>query len=55
MLSAYDIDHFKKNFTWFMDKLTEYNFFKKDKPFDIYNYIMFLEVRNDNWTNEKLL
>lgn len=55
MLSAYDIDHFKKNFTWFMDKLTEYNFFKKDKPFDIYNYIMFLEVRNNDWTNEKLL
>lgn len=54
MLSAYDIDHFKQNFTWFMDNLKKYGFVKEEGPFSIYNYIMFLEVRNNDWTQEKL-
>ena len=54
MLSAYDIDNFKDNFTWFMENLKKYNFIEENNPFSIYNYIMFLEVRNNDWTNEKL-
>ena len=54
MLSAYGIDYFKKNFTWFKDKINEYNLYDKSKPIDIYNTIMFLEVRNNDWTEEKL-
>ena len=54
MLSAYGIDYFKQNFTWFKDKINEYNLYDKDKPISIYNAIMFLEVRNDDWTEEKL-
>lgn len=54
MLSAYDIDNFKNNFTWFMENLKKYNFIEENNPFSIYNYIMFLEVRNNDWTNEKL-
>lgn len=54
MFSAYGIDYFKKNFTWFKDKINEYDLYDKSKPIDIYNTIMFLEVRNDDWTEEKL-
>lgn len=54
MLSAYGIDYFKQNFTWFKDKINEYNLYDKNKPISIYNAIMFLEVRNDDWTEEKL-
>ena len=55
MLSAYSIDYFKQNYTWFKDKLIEYNFYDPEKsPIDVYNYVMFLEVRNNDWTEEKL-
>ena len=55
MLSAYGIDYFKQNYTWFKDKIKEYEFYDSEKhPTDIYNFIMFLEVRNNDWTEEKL-
>jgi hypothetical protein len=47
MVNAYAIEKWPDQFKWWVDKMIEYNL-----PF--YNFTMFLEVRNDEWTNEKI-
>lgn len=48
MVSAYGIEYWCENFDWWMQKLNEYDF-------NILSHIMFLEVRNDDWTEEKII
>lgn len=47
MVSAYSIERWKDNYVWWMDVLKKYNLPEE-------SYIMFLEVRNDDWTPEKI-
>ena len=55
MMSAYDIENYKQNYTWFMEKIKDYGFLDNSNfACDIYKYIMFLEVRNNDWTEDKL-
>lgn len=48
MVSAHGIEHWCENFDWWMDELTNRNF-------DLLNSIMYLEVRNDDWTEDKII
>ena len=47
MVGAYKIEEWKKNYTWFHEMLKKYDLNYK-------NYIMFFEVRNDYWTQDKI-
>lgn len=47
MVSAHGIEYWRDNFDWWMDKVIRYNT-------DALSGIMFLEVRNDDWTEEKI-
>lgn len=47
MVSAHGIQYWKENFQWWEENLGLYNF-------DVFNSIMFLEVRNDDWTDEAI-
>lgn len=47
MISAEAIEKWQDNFDWWMDYL-------KENKFNLRNSIMFLEVRNDYWTKEKI-
>lgn len=47
MVSAYGIEHWIKNFDWWNENL-------KKHSLDVFNFTMFLEVRNDEWTKEKI-
>ena len=47
MISAHGIEHWCENFDWWIDML-------KTEGFDLMNSIMFLEVRNNDWTEEKI-
>jgi len=48
MVSASGIDKWIENFDWWVNYIKGF-----DYP-DIYNYTMFLEVRNNDWTKEKI-
>ena len=48
MVSAYSIEKWIDNFDWWMDVFNKYGF-------DFFQNIMFLEVRNDGWTQEKIV
>ena len=48
MVSASAIEYWKENFDWWVNAL------EKNKIGDIYRFTMFLEVRNDEWTKEKI-
>ena len=48
MVSAHGIEHWQENFDWWMKTLLENNF-------NPHAAIMFLEVRNDDWTNDKII
>lgn len=48
MVSAHGIEYWQENFKWWMDNLIE-------KDFHVHGSIMFLEVRNDDWTEEKII
>lgn len=47
MVSASGIEKWSENFDWWISNLRKYNM-------PINNFIMFLEVRNDDWTDEKI-
>ena len=47
MVNAYSIERWPEQYDWWLDKLNEYEF-------NYFAYIMFLEVRNDEWTHEKI-
>ena len=46
MVSAHGIEKWSENFLWWMSELKKYHFDRTS--------IMFLEVRNDDWTDEKI-
>ena len=48
MIAAHGIEYWKENYKWWIDTLLE-------KGFDPLECIMFLEVRNDDWTEEKII
>lgn len=48
MVSAHGIEYWKENFKWWMETLQKYDL----SP---YHFIMFLETRNDDWTEEKII
>lgn len=48
MVAAHGIEYWKENFKWWIDNLLE-------KGFNPLDCIMFLEVRNDDWTDEKII
>ena len=48
MVASTSIKHWKENFTWWMENLNKYGLGQL-------NHIMFLEVRNDNWTEENII
>ena len=47
MVGAYKIENWKENYKWFHEMLKKYDL-------DYKSFIMFLEVRNDYWTQEKI-
>lgn len=47
MVNAYSIEQWPENYKWWIDLLVENNF-------NLLSDIMFLEVRNDEWTTEKI-
>lgn len=47
MVSASGIEDWIKNFDWWVERLEAYHF-------RLYDATMFLEVRNDDWTSEKI-
>ena len=47
MISAQDIDLWEDNFKWWADMCNKYNI-------NLIDRVMFLEVRNDDWTTEKI-
>jgi hypothetical protein len=47
MVSAYKIEEWGEQYKWWLDRL-------KQHDMNLYNYIMFLEVRNNEWTEEKI-
>lgn len=47
MVSAYGIEKWKENFLWWMKQLKKYHF-------PLSHSIMMLEVRNDDWTEDKI-
>ena len=48
MISAHGIEHWEDNFDWWMETLIE-------RGFNPLSSIMFLEVRNDDWTDDKII
>ena len=48
MVSAHGIEYWQENFKWWMENLIKYDF-------DPLSFIMFLETRNDDWTEEKII
>jgi hypothetical protein len=48
MISAHGIEHWCENFDWWVNTL-------KEEEFDLMNSVMFLEVRNDDWTEEAII
>ena len=48
MVSAHGIEYWCENFDWWVKEL-------KDHNFDPIQQIMFLEVRNDDWTEDKII
>lgn len=48
MVSAHGIEYWKENFKWWMETLQKYGF-------DPLHCIMFLETRNNDWTEEKII
>lgn len=51
MIDASTIEKQKENYTWWRNMFTK---FGKTQTLDWYNFIMFLEVRNDAWTDDKI-
>ena len=47
MVGAYKIENWKENIVWFYEMIEKYKMDRK-------KFIMFLEVRNDYWTQEKI-
>lgn len=47
MIAAYKIEKWIDNYDWWIEKLNEYGL-------DYHNLLMTLEVRNDDWTDEKI-
>ena len=47
MVNAYNIEKWPAQYEWWIDKLNEYDL-------NYFDYIMFLEVRNNEWTNDKI-
>lgn len=47
MVSAYGIEQWGEQYKWWIDKIKEYDM-------DLYTSIMFLEVRNNEWTEDKV-
>ena len=47
MVNAYSIENWPDQYDWWIKKLKEYNL-------DYFSYIMFLEVRNNEWTDAKI-
>lgn len=47
MVSAHGIKYWKENFKWWQEQLRKYDM-------DPLNSVMFLEVRNDDWTDEAI-
>lgn len=48
MVSAHGIEYWCENFDWWMTEL-------QNRNFDMLRSIMFLEVRNDDWNDEKII
>lgn len=48
MVAAHGIEYWKENFEWWITSLEKYEF-------DPLLFSMFLEVRNDDWTEEKII
>lgn len=48
MVSAHGIEYWQENFKWWMESLEKYGF-------DPLKSIMFLETRNDDWTEDKII
>lgn len=48
MVNAYSIEKWPEQYDWWIDKFNEYHF-------NIFQRSMFLEVRNDEWTKEKII
>lgn len=47
MVNAHSIEKWPAQFDWWLDKFEKYEF-------DYWDHIMFLEVRNNEWTDEKI-
>ena len=47
MVNSYSIEDWKEQYKWWIDKFVEHGF-------DVYKNSMFLEVRNDEWTHDKI-
>lgn len=48
MVNAFSIENWPQQYSWWLDKFKEYDF-------NYYSHIMFLEVRNDEWSQEKIV
>ena len=48
MVNAFSIEKWPEQYSWWIEKLKEYDF-------GYFSHIMFLEVRNDEWTKEKII
>lgn len=49
MVSAYSIENWIENFEWWKKQLKKYDF-----PYSVHSNVMMLEVRNNDWTKEKI-
>ena len=47
MVNAYSIEQWPQQIKWWIDQLVKYDL-------NLYNYTMFLEVRNNEWTDDKI-
>ena len=52
MVSSFNIEKWIENYDWFMTMYKKYNYFGADH--DFLSGPMMLEVRDDDWTNEKI-
>ena len=47
MVNAFSIEKWPEQIKWWIDQIEKYNL-------NLYSYTMFLEVRNNNWTDDKI-